>query len=85
MCQDYMASIVGLTDPADLEAAGTKIVIIGNGSPTMIKGYRDDIFKCPYPLYTDPSRELYKALGMTLKTFDAGSEKDKGDYIKHGA
>lgn len=43
------------------------------------------IFKSPYPLYVDPHLRLYRALGMTLKTMDAGPEEDKGEYIRHGA
>jgi len=85
MCQDYMASIMRLIEPSEFEVAGVKMIIIGNGSSSMIKGYREDAFNCPYPVYTDPSRKLYKALGMTLKTLDAGREEDKGNYIKHGA
>ncbi|QRW03877.1 AhpC/TSA antioxidant enzyme [Ceratobasidium sp. AG-Ba] len=65
-------------------SAGVKLVIIGNGSPSMIKGYREDIFQCPYEMYTDPSRQLYKVLGMHLRTNDGGSEEEKGSYVRHG-
>lgn len=34
--------------------------------------------ECPFPLYVDQRRAIYKALGMTLKTLSAGKEKDKG-------
>lgn len=27
---------------------------------------------------------MYKALGMTLRTLDAGPESEKGGYIRHG-
>ncbi|CAE6393917.1 unnamed protein product [Rhizoctonia solani] len=84
LCQDYMSSIVHLTEPSLVEKAGVKLVIIGNGSPGMIKSYKTDIFKCPYEMYTDPDRELYSALGMTLRTTDAGSDDEKGSYVKHG-
>lgn len=33
---------------------------------------------CPFPLYVDQRRAIYKALGMTLKTLSAGKEKEKG-------
>lgn len=35
-------------------------------------------------LYTDPTRALYRVLGMTLRTLDAGPESEKGDYVRHG-
>lgn len=43
------------------------------------------IFHSPFPLYVDPHLRAYRALGMTLKTLDAGPQEAKGDYIKHGA
>lgn len=46
--------------------------------------YRDKIFNCPFPVYTDPTLELYRALGMTRQTGDAGTEEEKGDYVQHG-
>ncbi|KAG9102900.1 hypothetical protein FRC07_010129 [Ceratobasidium sp. 392] len=84
LCQDYMSSIVHLTEPAFVAKAGVKLVIIGNGSPSMIKAYRSDIFHCPYEMYTDPSRQLYNVLGMNLRTTDGGGEEEKGSYVKHG-
>ncbi|CAE6478702.1 unnamed protein product [Rhizoctonia solani] len=84
LCQDYMSSIVHLTEPSLVQKAGVKLVIIGNGSPSMIKSYKTDIFHCPYEMYTDPERKVYNALGMTLRTNDGGSEEDKGSYVKHG-
>ncbi|EUC65099.1 AhpC/TSA antioxidant enzyme [Rhizoctonia solani AG-3 Rhs1AP] len=84
LCQDYMSSIVHLTEPSLVQQAGVKLVIIGNGSPSMIKSYKTDIFHCPYEMYTDPERKVYNALGMTLRTTDGGSEEDKGSYVKHG-
>lgn len=36
------------------------------------------------PLFTDPTRALYVAMGMTRRTLDAGPEPDKGDYVRHG-
>ncbi|KAG8744146.1 hypothetical protein FRC10_010715 [Ceratobasidium sp. 414] len=84
LCQDYMSSIVHLTEPSFVKKAGVKLVIIGNGSPSMIKAYRDNIFRCPYEMYTDPSRRVYNALGMNLRTTDRGSKEEKGSYVKHG-
>ncbi|KAI0661799.1 hypothetical protein C8Q70DRAFT_911040 [Cubamyces menziesii] len=84
MCQDYMYSISRNVDVEALKRAGIDFVIIGNGSPGMIKSYRH-IFRTPIPMYTDPTLRLHAALGMTLRTNDPGPDKDKGDYIRHGA
>lgn len=84
LCQDYMYSVSRAVDPACLDRAGVRLVIVSHGAPSMIKSYRQ-IFRLPpsIPLYTDPSRALYVALGMTLRTLDPGPEPGKGDYIRH--
>lgn len=47
----------------ELEAVGVDLVVIGNGGPSFIEGFRE---KSGYdgPLYTDPSRRTYRALGF---------------------
>lgn len=45
----------------------------------------DNVFHFPYDIYVDPSRALYRALGMTRRTTDGGAEAEKGDYVVHGA
>ncbi|KZV94733.1 hypothetical protein EXIGLDRAFT_766890 [Exidia glandulosa HHB12029] len=85
LCQDYMYSVARSLDPAALDRAGVRLVIVSNGSPSMIKSYRQ-IFRLPpsIPLFTDPSRALYNAMGMTRRTLDAGPEPAKGEYVRHG-
>ncbi|RPD59582.1 hypothetical protein L227DRAFT_503360 [Lentinus tigrinus ALCF2SS1-6] len=83
MCQDYMYSISRNVDFEALKRAGIDFVIIGNGSPNMIKSYRN-IFRTPIPMYTDPTLRLYAALGMTLRTNDPGLDSEKGEYVRHG-
>ncbi|ORY54367.1 hypothetical protein BCR35DRAFT_310361 [Leucosporidium creatinivorum] len=56
------------------------ILLISSGSPSLIPIYRSRL-DCPFPLYVDQKRAIYKALGMTLKSLSAGREKDKGSYI----
>lgn len=41
----------------------TSITIIGLGSPELINSYRKRT-GCPFPIYADPTKRLYKALGM---------------------
>lgn len=55
----------------------TSITIIGLGSPDLISSYRR-ITGTPFPIYADPSRRLYKALGMSW-TLRAGPNCD---YMK---
>ncbi|KAI8980037.1 hypothetical protein BD414DRAFT_550640 [Trametes punicea] len=83
MGQDYMYSISRNVDYEALKRAGFDFVIIGNGSPGMIKSYRH-IFRSPIPMYTDPTLRLYAALGMTLRTNNPGPDSEKGEYIRHG-
>ncbi|KAI0955945.1 hypothetical protein AcV7_006479 [Taiwanofungus camphoratus] len=83
-CQDYMYSIARSVDPDALKRAGVDLVIIGVGSPAMIKSYRQ-IFRLPFALYTDPTLRLHSALGMNKRTQDPGSETERGEYVRHGA
>jgi hypothetical protein len=43
----------------------TKIMIIGCGQPSMINYYRN-FTQCPFPIYAEPSRKLFKKLGMNV-------------------
>lgn len=70
-------------NPDALREANVDLVIISNGSPEVIAAYRK-IYKCPFPIFTYPTRSLYRALGMTLRTLDAGPPNEAGNYIIHG-
>ena len=78
-----MISLVATANPDALREANIDLVIISDGSPKMIATYRK-IFKCPFPIFTDPTRNLYRVLGMTRRTLDAGPPNEAGDYIIHG-
>ena len=41
----------------------------------------DKAFRCPFKMYTDPTLALYRALGLTRQTGDAGPSDEKGDYL----
>jgi len=58
------------------------IVLVSTGSYRLIPTYRQRL-DCPFPLYVDRSRKLYKALGMTKSSLNMGKEEDKGSYIKN--
>jgi len=65
-CQAYLRALsrgISLQQYFRL-ATPTSITIIGLGDPRLIPDYRRRT-GCPFPIYTDPTRTLYKILGMT--------------------
>ncbi|ETW83292.1 hypothetical protein HETIRDRAFT_316732, partial [Heterobasidion irregulare TC 32-1] len=72
LCQDYLFSVAREVEYARLRAAGVRLIIVGCGSYGLIKSYRQ-IFRMPYPIYTDPSLRLHRALGMTLRASPSNS------------
>lgn len=54
--------------PSALSAVNTNVTIIGCGEPVCIPDYIKRT-NCPYPVYAEPSVQIYKKLGMmsTLK------------------
>ncbi|KAI0784295.1 hypothetical protein C8Q75DRAFT_691582, partial [Abortiporus biennis] len=83
MDQDYMYSVSKQVDTEVLRRAGVDLIIIGHGSPGMIRSYKQ-IWRTPFPIYTDPSLRLHAALGLTLRTNDPGPDYERGEYIRHG-
>ncbi|KIP01506.1 hypothetical protein PHLGIDRAFT_80489, partial [Phlebiopsis gigantea 11061_1 CR5-6] len=83
LCQDYMYDVSQNVDPAALERENVGLVVVGHGSPAMIRSYRQ-IFRMPFALYADPGLHVYHALGMTLRTTDGGPEHERGAYVRHG-
>ncbi|KAK0546180.1 hypothetical protein OC846_005381 [Tilletia horrida] len=81
-CQEFALSLQEI-DPEPLERAGLALVVIGQGDWHVTKAYKS-VMQVPFPMYADPSRQLYKALGMTLRTNDAGPACAKPDYAKSG-
>jgi hypothetical protein len=80
--------------------AGADLVVIGNGSPSFIAGFRDET-GWDGPLYTDPSLAVFKAaelkrgvaktlnplaLGKTIRAFAQGHRQGKtqGDPWQQG-
>jgi len=47
----------------DIHAAGAELVVIGNGTPNFVAGFRDTTGYRGL-LYTDPSLEAYRRAGM---------------------
>lgn len=57
-----------------IHAAGYELVVIGNGSPSFMAGFRETTGYTG-PLYTDPSLELYKAAGLKRGVFKVVSPR----------
>ncbi|OJD11671.1 hypothetical protein ACJ73_09495 [Blastomyces percursus] len=69
-CQDYVKALSeSIPTPSQLPA-NTTIIIVGCGASNLIATYRDTT-KCPFPVYTDPTRCLHALFGMKM-TLDAG-------------
>ena len=68
-CRDHVAEL--LAARPDVERAGAAVVLIGNGSPSFIAGFREQT-KWTGAIYTDPSlaayraAELVRSVGATL-------------------
>ncbi|KHN96582.1 fmHP [Metarhizium album ARSEF 1941] len=73
-CQEYLRTLSDSISPDVLLQlpVSTFIVVVGCGDPALINMYIEAT-NCPFPLYTDPTRALFDALGMT-KTFALGSK-----------
>lgn len=79
-CKEYvsaLSSVDGIT-PNELSASNKRMIIIGCGQPNIIKQYAKDT-ACLFPIYTDPTRQLYDAFGM-IRTLSLADEKPA--YIK---
>ncbi|AEO63516.1 uncharacterized protein THITE_14178, partial [Thermothielavioides terrestris NRRL 8126] len=64
-CQEYLRTLSESITPAALLALPipTSIAVIGCGDPALIEMYAAAT-GCPFPIYADPTRRLYGALGM---------------------
>lgn len=62
--QDYAVRSISPLDPSTLRSHNVQIVLIAPGSWKLIKKYRK-LCQCPYPIYSDNTRHLYKLMGLT--------------------
>lgn len=70
-------------DMLPLKRAGLGLVVIGQGSAHVTAAYKQ-VMNVPFPMYADPDRNVYKALGMNLRTNDAGPACAVPDYVQSG-
>ncbi|KAF9235052.1 AhpC/TSA antioxidant enzyme-domain-containing protein [Melanogaster broomeanus] len=81
--QEYVAQVSSVR-PDALANAGKQVVIVGCGSYEPIAAYKS-ITTCPFPIYADPSRALYHALGMTIETLAATpANEPRKSYLQTG-
>jgi len=57
----------------------TSIIVVGCGSPELIRQYKANT-QCPFPIFADPSRQIFKHLGMGLTVNMFGSKRP--EYMK---
>ncbi|KAJ5735067.1 uncharacterized protein N7483_000192 [Penicillium malachiteum] len=64
-CQEFISALSQAITPSDLQnfTSPPSIIIIGCGDPGLIDFYATET-KCPYPIYADPERKLYKEFGL---------------------
>jgi hypothetical protein len=80
ICQAYVEALAKIPDEA-IEHAGTKIIVVGCGEPSLIDHYRATT-KFRGLMYADPTRAVYTALGMTMRTLDgAPKSEQKKSYV----
>ena len=46
-----------------IRSAGAELAFVGNGTPAFARAFAED-YRIEVPLYVDPSRQTYRALGM---------------------
>ncbi|MCJ1316983.1 hypothetical protein MMC15_002304 [Xylographa vitiligo] len=65
-CQEYLRTLCSSVTPESLLAlpTPTAVVVVGCGQPDLIPFYAETT-ACRFPIYADPTRKLYDALGMT--------------------
>lgn len=82
MCQEFAMSMKHI-DPFPLRQANIGLIVIGQGDPHVISAYKR-VMEVPswIQMYADPSRRIYRALGMKMRTNDPGPACAKPDYIQ---
>ena len=65
-CQEYLRIFASSITPESLSALSipTEVVVIGCGQPHLIPTYVQET-GCPFPIYADPTRKLYRLFRLT--------------------
>ena len=80
-CQAYLKALTDGISMAEYFSipVPTSIIVIGCGQPEIIRHYKTFTNSCPFPIFTDPSRQLFKKLGMH-RSLNIGSSRP--EYMK---
>lgn len=81
-CEDYVRALSTSLPPSVLSTTipPTTLTIIGCGQPSVVADYKHRTH-CPFPIYCDPDRALYSALGM-VQNLELGPKKP--EYVQTG-
>ncbi|KAF2206549.1 hypothetical protein CERZMDRAFT_26729, partial [Cercospora zeae-maydis SCOH1-5] len=79
-CQAYLQAITESISMREYFSIPipTSIIVIGCGKPDLIPHYKN-FTNCPFPMFADPSRMLFKKLGMNI-SFNIGATRP--EYMK---
>jgi len=81
MCQAYVSQFNQVASDA-LAAADTSIIVVGCGEWKLIQNYHEAT-GFTGQIYANPSRDIYRALGMTYETLSGTpSGEQKRSYVK---
>jgi peroxiredoxin len=67
-CKDHVSQLTPAV-PA-IHGAGAELVIVGSGNPSMAAFFAED-YHVTTPLFTDPTREVYRTFGAKRPTWAA--------------
>lgn len=79
-CREQVARFGAHHD--EIASLGARMFAIGNGTPAMAQGFLRQ-FPLPFPVFTDPSRQVYalagmkRSFGLGLRTLSAGMQAMK--------
>ncbi|GAA5978771.1 hypothetical protein JCM11641_006172 [Rhodosporidiobolus odoratus] len=80
-CQDYISYLTTHISASALSTSNVKLSIVGCGDWKLAGPYKETL-GTPFEVYADLSKKSYEALGMTLRSLEAG--KEKPEYQKSG-
>ncbi|KAG0646237.1 hypothetical protein D0Z07_8292 [Hyphodiscus hymeniophilus] len=80
-CQEFLRTLTDSISTAELLRLPTPtfIAVVGHGSHSLIPMYAN-VTHCPFPIYADPTKHLYNALGM-VRTLNMGT---RPEYQRRG-
>lgn len=75
MCKVFVRALSHSNTLTD--SSRVSLVVVGPGQPQGVEHYKQQVGNPPFEFYADPQLELYHALGVTRRSLELGSSKDK--------